>query len=118
MNLQNTAKIESARVGFPPAAMVSMDRAPADEKKLRGRIVLYARVSTADQTLEHQRSQAEAAGFRLDEVVADHGVSGVSTTLADRPEGRRLFDLLRAGDTQPTEAKVRLMRGCPCKTGS
>ncbi len=61
--------------------------------------VLYARVSTADQTLEHQRTQAEAAGFKLDRVVADRGVSGVSTRLADRPEGRRLFDILRAGDT-------------------
>jgi len=56
-------------------------------------------VSTADQTLDHQRTQAEAAGFPLDEVVADHGVSGVSTALRDRPEGRRLFDILRAGDT-------------------
>ena len=61
--------------------------------------ILYARVSTADQTLEHQRTQAEAAGFRLDDVVADHGVSGVSTKLADRPGGRRLGDMLRAGDT-------------------
>ena len=62
------------------------------------RSILYARVSTADQTLDHQRTQAEAAGFRLDEVVADHGVSGVCTALRDRPEGRRLFDILREGD--------------------
>jgi putative DNA-invertase from lambdoid prophage Rac len=61
--------------------------------------ILYARVSTADQNIEHQKTQAEAAGFAIDEVVADHGVSGVSTRLADRPEGRRLFDKLRAGDT-------------------
>lgn len=61
--------------------------------------VLYCRVSTADQTLEHQRTQAEAAGFRLDEVLADHGLSGVSTTLRERPEGKRLNDLLREGDT-------------------
>ena len=60
--------------------------------------VLYARVSTQEQTIAHQRSQAEAAGFRLDRVIADHGVSGVATRLADRPEGRRLFDILRAGD--------------------
>src|SRR5215213_7207189 len=60
--------------------------------------VLYARVSTTDQTIEHQRTQAEAAGFQIDEVVADHGVSGVHTKLKDRPEGRRLFDLLRKGD--------------------
>lgn len=63
------------------------------------RTILYARVSTADQTLDHQRTQAEAAGFRIDQVVADHGVSGLSTTLAERPEGRRLHDILRAGDT-------------------
>ena len=60
--------------------------------------VLYARVSTSDQTIAHQRSQAEAAGFRIDEVVSDEGVSGVSTRLAERPQGRRLFDLLRRGD--------------------
>lgn len=61
--------------------------------------VLYARVSTADQTIDHQQSQAEAAGFQIDDVVADNGVSGVTTTLRERPQGRRLFDLLRRGDT-------------------
>lgn len=61
--------------------------------------ILYARVSTSDQTTEHQRTQAEAAGFHIDRVVSDHGVSGVSTRLAERPEGKRLFDMLRAGDT-------------------
>ncbi|MAQ44270.1 MAG: recombinase [Confluentimicrobium sp.] len=61
--------------------------------------VLYARVSTTDQTLDHQKAQAEAAGFTIDHVVSDHGVSGVSTMLRDRPEGRRLFDMLRRGDT-------------------
>jgi putative DNA-invertase from lambdoid prophage Rac len=61
--------------------------------------VLYARVSTSEQTIEHQRSQAEAAGFAIDGVVADEGVSGLSTPLKDRPQGRRLFDMLRRGDT-------------------
>ncbi|UWL60715.1 recombinase family protein [Brucella pseudintermedia] len=61
--------------------------------------ILYARVSTADQTLDHQRTQAEQAGFAIDTVIADHGVSGVSTTLRERPEGQRLFDMLRKGDT-------------------
>src|SRR5216684_7213385 len=61
--------------------------------------VLYARVSTTDQTTEHQRTQAEAAGFAIDRVVSDHGVSGVSTRLAERQEGKRLFDILRSGDT-------------------
>jgi len=31
--------------------------------------------------------------------VADEGVSGVSVPLAERPQGRRLFDMLRSGDT-------------------
>jgi putative DNA-invertase from lambdoid prophage Rac len=58
-----------------------------------------ATLSTAEQTLAHQRSQAEAAGYRFHEVIADQGISGITTTLRERPEGRRLFDLLRAGDT-------------------
>lgn len=60
--------------------------------------VLYARVSTVDQTIEHQQKQAEAAGFKFDRVVSDHGVSGVKSCLHERPEGRRLFDILRSGD--------------------
>ena len=50
--------------------------------------VLYARVSTAEQTIDHQRTQAEAAGFRIDVVVADQGVSGVHARLIERPQGR------------------------------
>lgn len=60
--------------------------------------VFYARVSTADQSIHHQEKQARDAGFAIDQVVTDHGVSGVSTRLAERPEGKRLFDMLRAGD--------------------
>jgi putative DNA-invertase from lambdoid prophage Rac len=60
--------------------------------------VLYARVSTADQTIDHQLAQAKAAGFAVDDVVADNGVSGVSTRLVERVEGRRLYDKLRKGD--------------------
>lgn len=59
---------------------------------------LYARVSTAEQTLSHQQTQAEKAGFRFDHVIADHGVSGVSVLMKDRPDGKRLFDMLRAED--------------------
>lgn len=61
--------------------------------------ILYARVSTSEQTISHQKTQAEAAGFKIDHVVADDGVSGVSTKLSERPEGKRLFDMLREGDT-------------------
>jgi DNA invertase Pin-like site-specific DNA recombinase len=59
--------------------------------------ILYCRVSTSDQTLEHQVTQARAE-FVIDEVVSDNGVSGVSTRLAERNQGKRLFDLLRRGD--------------------
>ena len=61
--------------------------------------IFYARVSTVDQNIEHQHAQAEAAGFKVDRVVADDGVSGVSTLFADGPNGKRLFDMLREGDT-------------------
>lgn len=61
-------------------------------------VFLYARVSTSEQTIDHQRTQAEALGYAFDDVVTDEGVSGISTKLSDRPGGRRLFDLLRAGD--------------------
>lgn len=61
--------------------------------------ILYARVSTSEQTIDHQITQAQAAGFSFDQVVSDDGVSGVTTKLVDRAGGRRLFDLLRAGDT-------------------
>ena len=61
--------------------------------------VLYVRTSTSEQTIEHQLSQAKQAGFTFDDVIEDEGVSGVSTALAERPNGKRLFDLLRDGDT-------------------
>jgi putative DNA-invertase from lambdoid prophage Rac len=59
---------------------------------------LYARVSTTEQTLTHQQAQAERAGFTFEHVIADEGVSGVSVNMKDRPEGKRLFDMLRSGD--------------------
>jgi putative DNA-invertase from lambdoid prophage Rac len=61
---------------------------------------LYARVSTSDQTAAHRLQQARAAGFDLDEdnVIKDEGVSGISTCFAEREDGRRLRDKLRAGD--------------------
>jgi DNA invertase Pin-like site-specific DNA recombinase len=62
------------------------------------RTFLYARVSDTAQTLDHQLAQAEAAGFKIDEVISDHGVSGVTTTFAERAGGRRLLDKVRPGD--------------------
>ena len=58
------------------------------------RTVLYARVSMTEQTIGHQRIQAESAGYVID----DEGVSGVQVHLAEREGGKRRFDLLRDGD--------------------
>lgn len=55
-------------------------------------------MSTVDQNIDIQLAQATKSGFKIDEVIADKGVSGISTRLAERPEGKRLFDKLRAGD--------------------
>jgi len=33
-------------------------------------VILYARVSTAEQNIEHQLGHAKAAGFTIDEVIA------------------------------------------------
>ena len=60
--------------------------------------ILYARVSSAERTIAHQRTPAEVAGFKVDEVVSDRGVSGLTTSLRDWPQGRRFVDLLRRGD--------------------
>lgn len=62
--------------------------------------ILYARVSTSEQTIAHQQTQAaQVLNIQLDQVIADDGVSGIQLSLRDRPQGKRLFDILRAGDT-------------------
>lgn len=63
--------------------------------------VLYARVSTTEQTIGHQLDQARAAGFAIEDedVICDHGVSGVRVPLQEREGGKRLLDKLRRGDT-------------------
>lgn len=62
-------------------------------------VILYARVSTVDQTIAHQEAQARKAGFQIDRVISDQGQSGLNTKLSERPEGKRLYDILRRGDT-------------------
>ncbi|WP_083412845.1 recombinase family protein [Paracoccus aminovorans] len=37
--------------------------------------------------------------MKIDRVVADEGVSGLSVPFSERPEAKRLFDMLRPGDT-------------------
>ncbi len=59
---------------------------------------LYARVSTADQNIDIQHAQAQAAGYAFDEVISDEGVSGVTTRFIERTGGARLMDKVRRGD--------------------
>lgn len=61
--------------------------------------VFYSRVSTTDQTIEHQQRQAEEAGYVFDRVFVDDGESGINKKLADRPAGKEMLRYLRDGDT-------------------
>lgn len=67
--------------------------------------------------MDHQVVQARDAGFHIDEVIADHGVSGVQQKLIDRPEGRRLYDKLRHGDELVIRWVDRLGRNYDDVTG-
>lgn len=58
---------------------------------------LYARVSTADQTVENQKLAAERSGHRIDEIFADEDVSG-STTSTERNGYGEMFAKLQEGD--------------------
>jgi putative DNA-invertase from lambdoid prophage Rac len=60
--------------------------------------ILYVRIGSSEQALEQQKAEAEQAGFEIGEIVADDGASSFGTRLAERPEGRRLYDMLQAGD--------------------
>jgi DNA invertase Pin-like site-specific DNA recombinase len=71
----------------------------------------YCRVGTVDQTIVHQRAIARAAGFEIDEAVSDNDVSGVATRVAEREQGKRLFDMLRKGDVLVVRWIDRLGRG-------
>jgi predicted site-specific integrase-resolvase len=63
MDTEKSQQTQSVGVGLAQRTAFSTAKTSADQQ-LGGRIVLYARVSTADQTIEHQKSQAEAAGYR------------------------------------------------------
>ncbi|WP_367176555.1 hypothetical protein [Donghicola sp.] len=52
------------------------------------------------------------AGFKIDNVVEDLGVSGISTKLTERLEGHRVDDMLHAGDT----LVVRWVDACDATT--
>ena len=62
------------------------------------RTVLYAPLNRMEQNVKHQSEQAEAAGFVIDNVIDEEGLSVSQVPLVDRAGGRRLLDLLRDGD--------------------
>ena len=97
--IEKAPQTPSARVGFALRDAARTGQEPRGQEAAPMKTVLYCRVSTLDQTLEHQRVQAEQAGVKADLVLSDHGISGVATRLRERPEGKRLFDVLREGDT-------------------
>jgi hypothetical protein len=95
MNQRRPRKIDD---GLAPVSLatVGLLRYRRKAAPVENRTVLVS--LSHDQIVEHQRTQARQNGFKPDLVLADHGVSGVSTHLCERPEGRRLFDILREGD--------------------
>ena len=58
----------------------------------------YLRVSTDDQTTDNQRLEIENAGFRIDDWVIDHGISG-NTCALDREGFNGMIAKLKEGDT-------------------
>ena len=95
---ENWGGLASVRVSNHLRTPVSIDTILKDSWRASLTSIFYARVSTAEQSLDHQVTQARSAGFHIDEVIADHGVSGIKHKLIERPEGRRLYDKLRHGD--------------------
>lgn len=71
----------------------------------------YLRVSTLDkgQTVENQRIAIRDAGFAVDYVYPENGVSG-SVRARERPEFARMLECVKSGDTVVVTAIDRLGR--------
>lgn len=67
-------------------------------------VIGYARVSTADQSLDRQLDNLKAAGV---ERIYQEKISGVKN---ERPEFKRMMDALRSGDTLVVDSFSRLSR--------
>ncbi|NDV13428.1 recombinase family protein [Crenobacter caeni] len=72
-------------------------------------VVAYLRVSTDDQTIDNQRMQIEAKGYKVSKAFADEAVSG-STSASERPQFKAMLEYLREGDTLVVAAIDRLGR--------
>lgn len=69
----------------------------------------YLRVSTDDQTTDNQRLEIENAGFRIDDWVIDHGISG-NTCALDRDGFNGMIAKLKEGDTVIVKSIDRIGR--------
>ncbi|MXR36912.1 recombinase family protein [Craterilacuibacter sinensis] len=73
--------------------------------------IAYLRVSTDDQTIDNQRMQIEAKGYKVESNhwYVDEAISG-STRASERPQFKAMLDYLRDGDTLVVAAIDRLGR--------
>jgi len=74
---------------------------------MSGKLVGYARVSTADQDTDRQQQDLIAAGVRRDDLYVDHGVSGARDK---RPALDQCLEALHEGDTLVITTLDRLGR--------
>jgi putative DNA-invertase from lambdoid prophage Rac len=69
----------------------------------------YGRISTKDQTPEHQRREIEATGYAIDYWYADEGVSG-KVSASQRPQFAKMLSQIRDGETLVVAKLDRLGR--------
>lgn len=69
----------------------------------------YTRVSTKEQTIENQRLEIAAAGYRVDYWFADEGVSGKVSAM-QRPQFTKMLGQIRDGETLVVTKLDRLGR--------
>lgn len=74
---------------------------------MSGKLIGYARVSTADQDTDRQLQDLETAGVRRDDLYIDHGVSGARDR---RPALDQCLAALHEGDTLVITTLDRLGR--------
>jgi len=71
--------------------------------------IAYTRVSTKEQTVENQRREIEAAGYKVDFWFEDEGVSGKMSAM-QRPQFAKMLERIRDGETLVVTKLDRLGR--------